>query len=113
MPKKDHPKEPDTVPFPTVRVDHNQPTITREMSKSAEFVSLYANDVQVQTTQWDVRLVLGEISDPPSSESPTLKIQQLGELRISPQLAKRLTLIMLDQIKVYEENFGEIPGPRE
>ncbi len=112
MPKRDRPNEPAAVLGPILKTAHNEP-ITRETSKSAEFVSLYANDVQVQTTPWDMRLLLGEISDPPSPESPTLKIQQLGELRISPQLAKRLTLIMLDQIKVYEESFGEIPGPKE
>ena len=85
--------------------------VSREVIKSAGFVSIYANDVQVQTSPWDLRLLLSELSDQPTPESIT--VRQLAELRISPQLAKKLTMILIDQLKTYEQYYGEIPGPKE
>jgi hypothetical protein len=88
-------------------------TITRENIPSPAFFSIYSNDIQVQTTPWDLRLTLGEIVAAPTPDKPVLTIKQLGELRISPQLAKRLAAIISGQIKAYEENFGQIPAPPE
>ena len=83
----------------------------RVITKSAEFTSIYSNDVQVQTSLWDMRLIFGEIGDPPMPDNPTVNIKLLGELRMSLPLAKRLTLIVVDQLKAYEAQFGEIPLP--
>jgi Protein of unknown function (DUF3467) len=83
--------------------------LKRETIKSPDFFSIYTNDVQVQTSPWDMRLVLGE-SAPPEDATSAISIKQLGELRMSPQLAKQLIRIMLDQVKRYEERFGKIPA---
>ena len=81
--------------------------LTREVVRSPEFVSIYSNDVQVWTSPWDLRLILGELSDQPTPG--TVIVNQLAELRMSPQLAKKLTMIMIQQLKAYEADFGEIP----
>lgn len=88
-------------------------TIPRELTKAADFFSVYANDVQIMSTFWDMRLTVGQIVDlaPRDSESKAMKVEQLGELRISPQLAKRLSVILERQVANYEQNFGPIPSP--
>src|SRR5690242_11723065 len=80
--------------------------LQRRNIRSPQFFSVYANDVQLQTTPWDMRFTLGEVID---EENGILGVNQLGELRMSPQLAKRLAAIMAEQLKAYEMRFGEIP----
>lgn len=85
----------------------------RIVSKAANFFSVYANDLQVFTSPWDLRLVLGEMGDQgiASSGAVVMNISQLGEVRMSPQIAKKLIGLLADQLKAYETSFGQIPGP--
>ena len=87
------------------------PALTRVVRRSPTFVSLYANDVQVQTSVWDVRLLLGEISI--EEDKKVANVYQTGEVRMSPQLAKRLIAIIVQQLKGYEEKLGPIPIPKD
>ena len=88
--------------------------VKRDSVKSPNFISIYANDVQVQVTPWDIRLILGELTAPPTPDAPVAVITQLADLRMSLQLAKRLTSILIEQLKAYEQQFGEIPRlPRD
>ena len=92
----------------------NAPTETpaalkRETIMSPHFVSIYTNDIQAQTSAWDMRLIFGEIAETATAESPVLAIRQLADVRMSPQLAKRLVMIMASQLSAYEERFGKIP----
>ena len=91
------------VPVPPVQ----KRPLTREIVRSPGFVSIYSNDVQVQTSPWDLRLIFSELTDHPSPESIT--VNQLAELRVSPQLAKKLTMVMVQLLTEYEEEFGKIP----
>jgi len=87
--------------------------VNRREEKSSDYFSVYANDVQLQTTPWDMRLTLGVISSLPTDDVGPVTVTQLGELRISLQLAKKLTMLMFKQISVYEERLGEIPVPKD
>jgi Protein of unknown function (DUF3467) len=86
----------------------------RRETKSADFRTMYANDIQIQTTPWDMRLTFSQMKAPmvPTS-NPTLDITQISELFISPQLAKKMALIIIEQLRSYEEAMGEIPLPKE
>src|ERR1700693_4324998 len=96
-----------SVPVPAIRASPAR----RELTKSADFFSIYTNDVLIHTSPWDVRLVLGEIGD---VQAPTVvNVRLLGELRISPQLAKKVAMLMIEQLKIYEARFGEIPGIKD
>ena len=86
-------------------------TPVRKESKVQNFFSIYANDIQFQTTPWDCRLVFSELVV--LDEPPILDVRQLGEIRISPQLAKKVVEILVRQLTQYEEKFGVIPGPRD
>jgi hypothetical protein len=83
--------------------------IARESVEPSHFASLYINDVQIQITPWDFRFVLGVIEKEPTKENATLGIKTLGEIRMSPQFAKRLYVVLGGQLKNYEESVGQIP----
>jgi hypothetical protein len=86
----------------------------RRATKAPNFFSVYTNDMQVSTSPWDLRIVLGEVEDlQVISDKPVMVITQLGEVRMSVQIAKRLALMLVDQLKTYEAMFGLIPGPKE
>lgn len=100
------------------RLEPEEPTIgranvNRTVVRAEPYALLYANDVQIQTTPWDVRLVLGRILELPTKENPTATISQVGEIHISPQLAKRLTMLLIKQLDTYEKRMGEIPQPTD
>jgi hypothetical protein len=113
---KETPRQTPNVPSPTGSADESKivrANINRELIVSPTFVSLYANDVQVQTSPWDIRLVLGEIHNFPTVENPNVMVRQIGEVRISPQLTKKLVTILAQQLQVYETTFGTIPVPAD
>ena len=85
--------------------------VAREVVNAPTFVSLYANDAQIQTTPWDVRLIFGQLTTAATADSPKSLITLNGEVRMSPQLAKRVTMILMMQLQSYEKQFGPIPQP--
>jgi hypothetical protein len=87
--------------------------LNRELSTSPDFASLYTNDVQVQISPWDVRLIFGQIESGPTKEKLTVTVKQVGEVRMSPQLAKKVATILTKQIQTYERRFGTIPQPTD
>jgi hypothetical protein len=87
--------------------------IKREVVKSSDSFSAYVNDVQVQMSPWDIRLVFGRVDEPATPNKPTVTIKQLGELHMSLELAKRLAMIVIEQLRAYEGRFGQIPMPKE
>ena len=85
--------------------------VEREVVVSPDFVSLYANDTQFQTSPWDFRLIFGVIDAVPTNENHTVVVKQTGEVRMSPQHAKKITQLLLEQLAGYEKRFGPIPQP--
>ncbi len=87
------------------------PTMQRATQRAADFFSVYANDAQIQTSAWDVRITLGELGDQTLVEGNPVayNVLQTGEIRISIPLAKKIAAIMEQQLRVYEERFGPIP----
>lgn len=81
----------------------------RVHERSPSFFSVYVNDAQLQSTLWDFRLVVGSVEQSPDISDPTLRVQQLGEIKMSPQLAQRLSAILLAQLQGYQEIYGRIP----
>ena len=84
--------------------------IRREARRSPSYASVYINDVQLQMTQWDLRLILGTLETLPTPDSPMAVINEIGDVRMSPQLAKKLVGFMAIQLEDYERRFGPIPG---
>lgn len=87
--------------------------IHREMVSAASFVSLYANDTQIQVSPWDFRFMFGLITVAPSEDSPNVVVTQIGEVRMSPEHAKRVAMVLVQQIRNYEQSVGPIPQPQD
>ncbi|MDZ4803054.1 MAG: DUF3467 domain-containing protein [Bryobacteraceae bacterium] len=83
----------------------------RETLRSPQFASVYANDIQVQITPWDLRFIFGEVTEAPTKELPRVLVTLLAEVRVSPQMAKKLVEIVKSQLDGYEQTFGVIPSP--
>src|SRR5947209_1884487 len=84
-----------------------QKATARTTTKAEGYFSVYANDIQMQTTPWDMRLTFGELEvatkeDPVTGTAPFLSVKILGDIRISPQLGKTLVKIMIGQLQQYE-----------
>lgn len=115
MAKKDHSNQPKETGGVLVEAGSTPPSkarpATRNVSRSSTFVTLYANDVQIQTSPWDLRFVFGELTDQlEEGPGPSIRVNQTGELRVSPQFAKKLVQLIYVQLKAYEQTFGEIPN---
>ena len=108
-----------TKPIPSVVDEHElteMPIVRanrdREEIRADDFASIYANDTQVQVSPWDVRLTFGLIDSPRISERDApVRVKEVGEVRLSPQHAKAVTLILMEQLQMYEKRFGIIPMP--
>lgn len=87
--------------------------INRRMVSSESFVSLYTNDSQVQITPWDFRLIFGLIANMPTAEDPSVLVNIIADVRMSPQHAKRLAMVLVQQVQNYEQNVGPIPQPAD
>ena len=83
--------------------------VNRTMTTAQNYVSLYVNDTQVQITPWDLRLMFGVISGLSNEDNILISVMQLGEIRMSPQHAKKLSQILAKQVAAYEATFGSIP----
>ena len=87
--------------------------VNREIVEAPGFVSLYANDTQVQVSPWDIRLIFGVISEPATADRRTVIVKTIGEIRLSPQHAKAVAMILIQQLKLYEDTIGAIPLPSQ
>ncbi len=72
--------------------------------------ALYANNVQIEGTFWDLKLAFGEIV---KADETSLVTRDRVTVTISPQLAKRLAKILVDNVEGYERKFGKIPEVQE
>ena len=84
----------------------------RKTVVSPAFASYYANDTQLHTTPWDIRLSFGVITDV-DKENVLVTIENIAEVRLSPPHAKKLSEILAAQVRHYEENIGFIALPPE
>jgi hypothetical protein len=85
--------------------------VTRTNERSDAFLTIYANDAQVQTTPWDIRLTFGQIIGAPTGANASLVVKETAEVYMSPQFAKRVAMVLIEQLRGYEETVGAVPVP--
>lgn len=84
--------------------------VERNVIKSPTFTDYYANDTQIQTSPWDVRLMFGLIMEVDPVQSRAV-VQQVADVRISLQHAKKLAAILTQQLQQHEAKIGYIALP--
>jgi hypothetical protein len=70
--------------------------------------TFYANNVEIRTTQWDIRLSFGQITD--MTDDGVISVTDQCQLYLSPQHAKTLLRVLKQQVETYETKVGPIPG---
>src|SRR6266542_5032954 len=73
------------------------------ITDAANFKAFYANKTAIQSSIFDVSINFAEIID-------GQKVERKCRVVMSPQLAKALTLALINQVKGWERNFGPLPG---
>jgi len=88
----------------------DMPQVPQQNTKAADFKSIYANNVQLFMSPWDVAFVFGENQ---SVKDNILMVEQSVRVVMSPQHAKVFAQVLNDQIGRYETTFGtiQIPSP--
>ena len=71
----------------------------------ADTPEFYVDSAHVQTQLYGSTLLLGELRE---GEPPVVKVK----VKVSPQMAKVLSLIMSKHVREYERDVGEITIPK-
>src|ERR1043165_4441009 len=76
--------------------------------KSPNYVHIYSNNAEFGTSIWDIRVSFAEVIGNPEDEPNTLLVEQRAEVVMSPTHAKVFAQMMVNSIKQYEAQYGEI-----
>ena len=105
------PRSARTAESPVTSTDSTQGLPQPELIRSAAFTMVYANNVSLITSPWDVRLIFGETVTDPSNKA---LVEQRVSITLSPQTAKALAHVLCTHLHSYENQFGEISfAPQE
>jgi len=74
-------------------------------TQSPAFVRTYANNAQLEVSNWDFRLIFGEVT---GREGETLCVEQRVAVAMSPQHTKALLELLTRHVAAYEERVGQI-----
>lgn len=85
-------------------MNQQQPTkIT--LAQTTDYRETYANSVQVRVNLWDFFLMFGTIQQ---TSQDAVTLNNFQGVYLSPQQAKALSNLLLQNIQQYEAAFGEI-----
>jgi hypothetical protein len=76
-----------------------------QMDAAPEFRDDYANSVQIRASLWDFYLLFGTVKQTTPEQ---VSIQNFQGIYFSPQQAKALLNVLLQNVQQYEATFGEI-----
>ncbi len=76
-----------------------------QLVKAPDYRETYANSVQVRANLWDFFLMFGTMDQ---TAPDAVTIQSFQGIYLSPQQAKALTNVLVQNIQQYESTFGEI-----
>jgi Protein of unknown function (DUF3467) len=88
-----------------------QPAPKIHLTSTEEYRESYANSVQVRVSLWDFFLSFGTINQ---TQADMVNIRNFQGIFLSPQQAKALTNVLVQNVQQYESAFGEIklePNP--
>ena len=92
-----------STPFKIPASAPGQPEI--RLDKTEQYRENYANSVQVKMSVWDLQLVFGTVQQ----NSPELVVlESFQGIYLSPQQAKALANMLVQNIAQYEQTFGVI-----
>jgi hypothetical protein len=84
------------------------PEQKQEIVRSTDFHDVYANSARITVTFWDFRFLFGEVEE---LTPEVLKLSETVKVTMSPQHTKVFLRILDENVRKYEEKFGEIKIP--
>ena len=92
-------------PKPKVEAPRKKSTV--EKTRAADFKIIYVNSALVQLGAFDFRISVGVA---PEDDKPdeVIRLEEHAQLIMSPQHAKALLRALANNVKKYEDEFGEI-----
>jgi hypothetical protein len=88
-----------------MKMHPQQPAPKIQLSTTSDYRESYANSVQVRVSLWDFFLLFGTINQ---ASPESVAIQNFQGLFLSPQQAKALSNVLVQNVQQYESAFGEI-----
>ena len=82
-----------------------QPAPKLQLTQTADYREGYANSVQMRVSLWDFFLMFGLANQ---TAPDALTIQNFQGVFLSPQQAKALSNLLVQNLNQYEAAFGEI-----
>ena len=82
-----------------------QPAPKLQLTQTADYREGYANSVQMRVSLWDFFLLFGQANQ---TAPDAVTIQNFQGVFLSPQQAKALSNLLLQNLSQYEATFGEI-----
>jgi len=77
-------------------------------TQAPDFHSIYSNNVAFTMSAFDLSFIFGEITN---VEDRVLNVNQKLRVTMSPQHAKAFALVLLQNLKTYEQTVGPIVLP--
>ena len=81
---------------------------TQQRVQAEEFGSLYANNVSIGFSTWDMWITFGEIVGEQNGEPV---IEEHTRITMSRELGKVMAILLGSNLRAYESKFGEIRVP--
>jgi hypothetical protein len=72
---------------------------------SNEYRQIYANNLSLRTTNWDLLFDFGKIT---SVSEDDVSVEKLVGIVVSPQQAKEISFQLTSALSEFEKQFGEI-----
>jgi len=82
----------------------------RFFRRGEDYESLYANSVYFQPSEWDLKLIFGEVDNDP--KDGTTFVEQHTSISVPWLQAKLMNYYLTLQVGVYEMTHGEISVPQ-
>ena len=78
-----------------------------ERVREENYTRIYANNIQVGFSSWDMRITFGELVDGP--DGSLTKVAERATVTMSLHHAKAAIHVLMEQLTALEKQFGEIP----
>lgn len=83
----------------------SQPNPTFQLSQTPDYRDNYSNSVQVRVSVWDFFLTFGTARQ---ESADAVQVTNFQGIYLSPQQAKALLNVLAQNVKQYEETFGQM-----
>ena len=78
----------------------------QERHRAEDFFTIYAHNVAIGISSWDMSIIFGEIVGQTEDAKPI--IEEIGKVIMSREFAKVVSQVFALNIAAYEKQFGEI-----